>query len=387
MVDGRRIHRVIGRESEGVRREQAERALEAVRTKAREDRLDLPTGRKVAKSFLLSGQDYIARLRLEGGKSIERKERSFALHLNAFFGAKPLSKISHSDLQRYRKHRLGQGATDATINRELAVVSHLFGKAVEWGWISSRPARIPRAQEGGGRIVYLTTEQCQAVLKAAQRDSSPHIYAFTLIALSTSMRMSEILSIRRYDIDLPLKRIFIPLAKAGKREQPITSDLACFLNSYLKGLTDKTDWLFPNPNSATGRLMGIRKAHRRVVAAAGLDPDVVVRHTMRHTAITHLVQAGVDLPTVQRVSGHKTLSMVARYAHANGAHIDSAMRNLELRIGDGVASSQPTYTKITHDLPAANDDAANPLESNKKVVPEDGVEPPTLRFSIACSTN
>jgi site-specific recombinase XerD len=63
--------------------------------------------------------------------------------------------------------------------------------------------------------------------------------------------------------------------------------------------------------------------------AAGLDPDEVVRHTMHHTAITHLVQAGVDLSTVKRISGHQTLSMVERYAHQNGAHIHTAMDKLE----------------------------------------------------------
>jgi integrase len=57
----------------------------------------------------------------------------------------------------------------------------------------------------------------------------------------------------------------------------------------------------------------------------------VVRHTLRHTAITHLVQAGVDLPTVKRISGHKTLIMVERYAHQNGAHIQAAMDALEAR--------------------------------------------------------
>jgi site-specific recombinase XerD len=65
--------------------------------------------------------------------------------------------------------------------------------------------------------------------------------------------------------------------------------------------------------------------------APGLNPDEVVRHTMRYTAITHLVQAGVDLPTVKRISGHKTLSMVERYAHQNGAHIHAAMDKLEER--------------------------------------------------------
>ena len=77
--------------------------------------------------------------------------------------------------------------------------------------------------------------------------------------------------------------------------------------------------------------MNIEKQFRRVVAAAGLDPKEVVRHTLRHTAITHLVQAGVDLPTVQRISGHKTLQMVVRYSHQNGEHIKSAMDALEER--------------------------------------------------------
>ncbi|MEZ4575790.1 MAG: tyrosine-type recombinase/integrase, partial [Vampirovibrionales bacterium] len=48
-------------------------------------------------------------------------------------------------------------------------------------------------------------------------------------------------------------------------------------------------------------------------------------NTLRHTAITHLVQAGIDLPTVKRISGHKTLRMVERYSHQNGEHIQAAM--------------------------------------------------------------
>lgn len=55
-------------------------------------------------------------------------------------------------------------------------------------------------------------------------------------------------------------------------------------------------------------------------------------HTLRHTAITHLVQAGIDLPTVKRISGHKTLAMVERYAHQNGAHLSAAMDKLEARL-------------------------------------------------------
>ncbi len=73
------------------------------------------------------------------------------------------------------------------------------------------------------------------------------------------------------------------------------------------------------------------KQFRRVVARAGFNPKEVVRHTLRHTAITHLVQAGVDLPTVQRISGHKTMQMVVQYSHQNGEHIKTAMDALEER--------------------------------------------------------
>jgi site-specific recombinase XerD len=99
----------------------------------------------------------------------------------------------------------------------------------------------------------------------------------------------------------------------------------------VKSLQPGTPWLFPSPAAKEGHTVNLDKPFRRVVTSAGLDPAKVVRHTLRQTAITHLVQAGVDLPTVKRISGHKNLSMVERYSHQNGAHIESAMDKLAER--------------------------------------------------------
>lgn len=347
MVNRVRIHRVIGRESDGTTRTQCETFIESTRTAAREDRLALPKGRKVALMFPDAARQYIAKLKESDGKGIDRKECQIRLHLQPFFGQKALSKITSFDVARYKKHRRGQGASEATCNRELAVLSHMFSMGVEWGWLTHRPAKIARFKEDSGRIVYLTVDQQERVLEAAKRDISPHIYPFTKIALSTSMRMTEVLCLRREHVDTAKRRLFIPAAKAGSREQPITGDLAAFLEEHIKTLPPGCDWLFPSIASKSGRLATIRKAHRRVVKAAGLDPDVVVRHTFRHTAVTHLVQAGVDLPTVQKISGHKTLAMVSRYAHANGAHIDAAMDKLESRI-TAPAPQSDTVTPELH---------------------------------------
>lgn len=88
------------------------------------------------------------------------------------------------------------------------------------------------------------------------------------------------------------------------------------------------------------------------MASAGFGPAQVVRHTLRHTAVSHLVQAGVDLPTVQRVSGHKTLAMVARYAHQDGEHIQTAMDKLEGRYVNTITPEVHKQKRLTREKSA-----------------------------------
>jgi len=331
MVDGQRIHRVVGRESDGTTRTHAEQFIEKVRRDARDNRLALPKGRKIALGFGEAADKYLARSKEEGGKDLDAKRWRLGLHLKPFFGNAPISRLSSFDIERYKKHRATEGVKPGTINRELAALSHLLNKAIEWGWLDRRPAKIRRLQEGQGRITYLTIEQCKQLIDAAAVDQNQQVYPFIVIGLGTSMRRMEILSIRREHVDLQRKVIWIPKAKAGAREQPITSQVAEFLTSHVAALQPGTPWLFPSMAAREGHTVEIVKAFRRVVVRAGLDPYEVVRHTLRHTAITHLVQAGVDLPTIKRISGHKTLAMVEKYAHANGEHIRAAMNKLEER--------------------------------------------------------
>ena len=333
MVDRKRIHRVIGRESDGVTRRQAEDFIARARTDARRDRLELPAGRKTALGLEEATIRYVARLREIGGKNILAKERQLRQHIVPFFGSKPIGQIESFDIERYKKARRADGAAKATVNRELAVLSHLLNKALEWKWIKAKVAKIVRYKEDNGRIVYLTDEQCAALIEAAAADHNENVHAFVMVGLNTGMRHSEILAIRREEVDIGRRVIWIPVAKAGSREQPITRTLCNYLIERMRMLPPGCDWLFPSPGSASGHAHTIRKAFRRSVARAGMDPNQITPHTLRHTAVTHLVQTGVDLPTVQPISGHKTLSMVARYAHQSGAHIEAAMERLESRVG------------------------------------------------------
>ena len=348
MVDRQRIHRVVGRRSDGTTRQQAEDYIAQLRTDAKHNRLHLPKNRKTSLSFREAASKYIQKLRESGGNDVDRKEKRLILHLVPFFGPKPLFRITDFDVERYKKKRRSEKALNgkadaersrvkettvkaATINRELAVLSHLLRSATDWGWIDQQPCRIRRLREGTGRITYLTAEEAKLLLEAAKGDSNRQTYLFIRIGLDTGMRLNEILNIRKGDIDFEHRRIHISKAKAGPRDQPVTARLAIFLRHYCDSLPTGTDWIFPSSSAKSGRTNTIRKAMRRAVKAAGLDPDVVTPHVLRHTAITHLVQSGIDLPTVKRISGHKTLSMVERYAHANGEHISTAMQKLQAR--------------------------------------------------------
>ncbi len=73
MVDGQRIQRAIGKESEGVTRTQAEEFIAQARTHAREQRLSLPKGRKLAIGFSEAADEYLARLRSSDGKNYRQK--------------------------------------------------------------------------------------------------------------------------------------------------------------------------------------------------------------------------------------------------------------------------------------------------------------------------
>jgi hypothetical protein len=149
MVDGQRIHRVIGRESDGTTRTQVEEFMDKIRQDAKTGRLNLPKGRKVAFGFADAADEYLIRLAKEGGKDIKMKRYRLSMHLKPYFKQMPLSKLSTSDVERYKKQRLEEDAQHnvlkngtpiykgktrpGTINRELAALSHLFSMAVEWG--------------------------------------------------------------------------------------------------------------------------------------------------------------------------------------------------------------------------------------------------------------
>jgi integrase len=343
MVHGRRIHKAIGFASDGVTLSQCREFIEQARSDARADRLNLPSGRKLAMTLATAAPQYLVRLTESGGKNLKiktrhlRNQRDTTGHqrqakgpLIEFFGEDRLDQIVSFTIDRYKKHRADAGASKATVNRELATLSHLLGCAVEWRWLNQRPSKIVKSgDEGPGRIRALDDEEQDRLLAAALASAEPLCWLFVMYGINTTMRHQEILASRFEHIDFAHRRQFVPNAKGGARLQPITPELADILERERRMRADPSGWIFPSPHadSKTGHWATMRNRFAEAVARAGLTGKISP-HVMRHSAITTLVKAGIDLPTIQRISGHKTLTMLLRYTHVHDPHIDQGIAAL-----------------------------------------------------------
>ncbi len=356
MVDGLRIHRTIGKASEGVTRQQAEDAIAALRTYAREERLNLPKSRKTHRMFEEAATAYLERLEQGTGKNLKAKRHQLAKHLTPAFRRHRADKITTHMVQSYVRDRLCMGAAQATVNRELATLSHLIKRMIEWKWIKAEDAPVvSKGAEPPKAITVLSDADAAALREAAIADQDGLLNLFVEFGMGTAMRHGEILRVRYDQINFDARRIYLERAKAGAREQPITSSLAAFIAAARDRATDKAGWVFPSQRKgedATYRL-SMAKQFKRAVERAGLSPQRVTPHIMRHTAITRLVQAGVDLPTIKKISGHKTMLMVMRYVHVHGTHIDKAISALDARRSESITPELPPVAQTTlHDQAA-----------------------------------
>ena len=331
MVDGERIHRVIGRESDGTTRTQAEAFIERARTEAREQRLSLPSGRKLHLVFAEAAKLYLHELKEVDGKDYANNEQHLRLHLTPFLGSMRLDRITNFTLQRFQKRCREKGLTDSTTNRILATYRRMGRRLVEWKKIQTAPAMIRLRAERGQRTYVISDQDERRLLEAALADSNAHIHLFIQLGVATGLRHREMMSARFEHIDAGRRRLRVRVKGGRWRDQPLTRTITETLQREWEMAPDPDGWIFPSKRTKGGHIEQMTRPFARCVERAGLDPSVVVPHTMRHTAITRLAEIGADVKTIQEFSGHESLEMVLRYAHAQGRAVDRALDRLDQR--------------------------------------------------------
>jgi integrase len=113
-------------------------------------------------------------------------------------------------------------------------------------------------------------------------------------------------------------------------------------------------YVFPSNRKMDSRLLDLKKGFKRAVKIAKLSP--IRFHDLRHIFATRLVQAGVDIITVQHLLGHAKITMTARYAHSPDPSRIAAVKQLDrlLQTDPNRSPAQKSEAGIS---------AANPAES------------------------
>lgn len=329
MYLGTRVKRVLGLQSEGWNATKALERREEIRAELREGTNSLPKGRRTPLRFKELAAWYLEEMEATGGNNVARKRLQLERRLVPKLGHLVVDAITEEQLGRYAKELIDGGLSQSTVNRDLATVSHIWSAGVRVRKLRRKPCAVPRAKEPQGRTVVLTDQQSDALLGAARRDPHPHLWLFVQFGLHTGMRSAEIVSARFDLIDWEHCRLHLPKAKAGARYQPLTKSLVAILREEREVRGGSDGWVFPSSRTKSGHVNEFNGPFRRAVIAAGLSPNLVTPHVMRHTAATKMVASGAPLPAVQSVTGHKTLAMLMRYTHLADKNVDMAISALD----------------------------------------------------------
>ena len=256
-------------------------------------------------------------------------------------GKLTLNKVTPSLIVEHR-NKLKQGITyrhkprsGSTVNRYLAAFSAALGIAAsEWQWIQSNPfSRVRREKENSGRIRFLSKDERTALLEACQGSRNKNLYLITVLALSSGMRQTEILSLTWEQVDHDRGAITLYKTKNNEiRVVPLVGLAKSELKTHGKVRNLKTPYVFAGRHHTYAQFP--RGAWETALTKAKIKDFTF--HDCRHSAASELAMNGASLHEIAAVLGHKTLAMVQRYAHLSEQHTMSVVERMNNAVfGDG----------------------------------------------------
>jgi integrase len=317
----------------------------ALRTKVREGRFfDNHEPSSILFSELLDKVDKHARD--SGIKSYGSYFCRYAISLKSFFGDVPIHTITGQDIERYKLARAneelkttGRKISKTTVNHSLAILKRVFNLAIRWDLLQSNPVKkVDFFRKVNGRTRFLSEEeqarllgQCEGVLQDV-----------VLVAMRTGMRLGEVLSMKKADIDFNGCFIYLKETKSGEpRAVPMMDQVKGTLAQLAIGKAD-ADFIFVNRNGDPYK--SLRTVFESAVHRAGLKDFRF--HDLRHTFASDFLRTGGDIYILARILGHSTVSMTERYGHLTKGHMLSQLSAMEAQLEGCAKENVPNSTHL-----------------------------------------
>ena len=228
--------------------------------------------------------------------------------------------------------QLGQVWADlapASLARKCSALRQFYGFLADERLRSDDPSSaLPRPVARRSLPRLLTHGEIAALFARAELEAAgDKADALRLLALlellyGSGLRASELVSLPREAV--PRDAPFLTVTGKGGQQRlvPVSSRARAALSRWLAVRPDAGRQLFPS-RAATGHLTRIRlfQLLRALALRAGIAPEKVSPHVLRHAFATHLLEGGADLRVLQMLLGHADIATTQIYTHVDSARL------------------------------------------------------------------
>ncbi len=230
--------------------------------------------------------------------------------------------LQHLELERHNSVR--------TRNNRLAAIHSLFGYAVlrhpEHAELIHRVLAIPTKRTARPLVAFLTNEEIDALLNAPDRRTwtGRRDHALLVVAIGTGLRVSELTSLTRGNIELG-SAAHVRCHGKGRKERitPLSAQSCRVLRVWLaEHHGDETEPLFPSRRNAhlSRDAVGVlvtKHTRRAAESCRSLATKKITPHVLRHTCAMRLLAAGIDNSVIALWLGHESVETTQMYLHAD----------------------------------------------------------------------
>jgi integrase/recombinase XerD len=237
----------------------------------------------------------------------------------------PVSAVKTEQLEQYLAELRAAGLSPATIARRVAAIRSFFRHQTLLGQRADNPAaelELPRRRRTLPRT--LSPAEAERLVEAASGTTPRDLRDRALVELlyGAGLRVSEAVGLDKSGVDLDARLVRCIGKGSKERVVPIGRQAVQALRRYLSRGRPFLDArhrpeLFLNAKGGGLTRAGAFLILRRLAGKAGLEPERVHPHLLRHSFATHLLEGGADLRSVQEMLGHADLATTEVYTHVS----------------------------------------------------------------------
>jgi integrase/recombinase XerD len=215
----------------------------------------------------------------------------------------------------------------STVARRAAALRRFFGFLVDDGLRKDDPsAALPRPRLERPLPRILDADEVSRMFEAAEdRAASGELAALRNLALlellyGSGLRATELVSLPRGAVRTGQPFLMVRGKGSKERLVPISSRAQAAVGKWVEIAPGGTLWLFPSGKTHLSRVR-LFQIVRAMAADAGIKPERVSPHVLRHAFATHLLSGGADLRVLQSLLGHADIATTQIYTHVDSARL------------------------------------------------------------------